>query len=121
MKKKVAEISNVPYGENNVSCEPSKEEIERAIRENDFEKRAFQDDLNELRTEWSKARSFEEYSDYVRKYHARRIAFFVVNNWDHPIVLQKDKCTVEDGSHRLKAAIYSDMETVDAIINEDLA
>jgi len=121
MKKKVTEICNTPYGENNVSCEPSKEEIERAIRENDFEKRAFQADLNELKGEWDKARSFEECCDYVRKYHIRRIAFFVVNKWDHPIVLNKDKCTVKDGLHRLKAAIYLDMETVDVIINDELA
>jgi hypothetical protein len=119
MKKKVAEIINDSYGEYNVSCEPSNEEIEKAIREEDFETGAFQDDLDKLKAEWEKARNFQEYCDSVKKYHIRRIAFFVVNKWKDPIVLNKDECTVKDGLHRLKAAIYSGMETVDVIMLSD--
>ena len=121
MKKTVAEIINVGYGECNVSCEPSNEEIEKAIREKDFETRAFQDDLDKLKAEWNRAGNFEEYCDSVRKYHIRRIAFFVVNKWKDPILLNKDECTVKDGLHRLKAAIYLGMETVDVIILSDPA
>ena len=85
----VSQIFNTPYGQNNISCEPSTEEIERAVRENNLEHRGFQGDLPELQQEWSKASSPEEWYDKVRKYHARRIAFFVVNNWKRPIILNK--------------------------------
>jgi hypothetical protein len=116
MKKKVSEICNTKYGENNVCCEPSKAEIESAVGEKDLEKRGFQEHLRELTTEWNKGSNFEEYCDCARKYHARRIAFFVVNRWDDPIMLNKDKHTVSEGLHRLKAAIYLHMETVEVEI-----
>ena len=32
MKKKVSEICDVLYGENNVCCEPSKDDIDRAVK-----------------------------------------------------------------------------------------
>ena len=88
LKKKVSEIYNTPYGQNCVSCEPSKEEIERAVREQNPEKRGFQDDLSELIAEWEKV-SRSEYYDHIRQYHARRIAFFVENKWHDPIALNK--------------------------------
>src|SRR6266404_3066244 len=95
MKKKVTEIANAHYVETNreerVGCEPSKEEIERAVHKKHLEKRGFQDHRRELIAEWNEGGSFEEYCDRARKYHARRIAFFVVNRWNHPIVLNKDK------------------------------
>ena len=48
-KKKVSEIVSLPYGEDNVCCEPSREEVEEAIRENALEKGGFQEHLDELK------------------------------------------------------------------------
>ncbi len=48
----------------------------------------------------------------MRKYHAR-IAFFVVNGWDEPIVLNTDEHKIKEGLHRLKAAIFLGWETVE--------
>ena len=42
MQKKISEIANTPYGQDNVSCEPSKEDIQKAIDHKDFETRGFQ-------------------------------------------------------------------------------
>lgn len=122
MKKKVAEILNSPYEQYNIFSEPSKDKIEKAIREKDFDERGFQRDLAELNTEWNKASSsVEEYSDHMRQYHARRIAYFVVNKWNDPILLKADGRTVKEGTHRLKAAIYLGMETVEVEITDDPA
>ena len=113
MKKKISEIFSSLYGQDNVCCEPSPEEIERAVREKDLEKREFQKDLAELIAEWYQVSGPERYNE-IRKYHARRIAFFVVNGWDnYPIVLKQDGREVEEGSHRLRAAIHLGMDTVE--------
>ena len=42
MQKKISEIINTPYGQDNVSCEPSKQDIQKAIDDKDFETRGFQ-------------------------------------------------------------------------------
>ena len=96
-----------------MSCEPSTEEIQKAVREKDVEKREFQKDLPELIAEWQQLSGPERYNQ-IRKYHARRIAFFVLNGWDdHPIILKQDGREVEEGSHRLRAAIHLGMDTVE--------
>jgi hypothetical protein len=41
MKKKVSEILNVHYVEGNISCEPSKEEIKKAVDEKNLETRGY--------------------------------------------------------------------------------
>lgn len=122
MKKEVAEILNSSYRQYDISSEPSKDEIERAVREKDFDERGFQRDLPELNAEWNKANSsVEEYCDRMRQYHARRIACFVVNKWNDPILLKADGRTVREGTHRLKAAIHLGMETVEVEITDDPA
>jgi hypothetical protein len=115
MKKRVAEICNVLYGEANVSCEPSRADIDHAIENLEFELRGFQDDLVTLKSEWDLAaqHDFDEFCKLVKTYHARRIAFFVVNGWTDPIVLRNDGCTIEDGLHRLKAALYKGVPEVE--------
>jgi len=113
MRKKISEIFSRPYGQDGVSCEPSSEEIEKAVRERDFEKRAFQTDLLELISEWEQVSGPARYNS-IREYHARRIAFFVENGWDnYPIVLKEDGREVAEGSHRLRAAIHLQMATVE--------
>jgi predicted acyl esterase len=70
--------------------EPSKEEIQKAVDEKNLETREFQEHEHELRAEWEQVSGPERY-DRIRKYHARRVAFFVVNGWDnYPIVLKED-------------------------------
>jgi hypothetical protein len=116
MKKRIIEINNAHYGVGNVSCEPSIEEIQKAIQENDLETRSFQTDLTELNAEWNrKANNEDEYYALQKKYHSRRIAFFIVNGWADPILLYKDGCKIKDGLHRFKAAIYLKMEVIDVI------
>jgi len=113
VKKKVSEILSRPYGQDDVCCEPSSEEIESAVRENDLEKRGFQEHLDELKAEWGKIPIPERY-DHIRRYHARRTAFFVVKGWnDRPFKLKKDGREVSDGSHRLRAAIHLGIDEVE--------
>jgi len=88
------------------------------VHEQNFDERGFQDKESELLEEWNKAsnNSFEVYCDHVRQYHARRIAYFVKNGWEDPILLEADGRTVADGLHRLKAAIHLRMENVEVKI-----
>jgi hypothetical protein len=112
MKKKVSEIFSRAYGQDNICCEPSTEEIEKAVCENDLEKRGFQEHLDELIAEWEKLPIRERY-DEIRKYHARRIAFLVVTGWNEKIKLKKDGREVSEGSHRLRAAKYLGIDEIE--------
>jgi hypothetical protein len=114
MEKKVNEITNVMYGQDNVCCEPTKEEIEIALNENNLETRGFQ--YPELYNEFEKIKGSPEYYKYIRNYHANRIAFFVKHGWNDPIILNRDGSTIKDGLHRLKAAIYLNKEKVDVVV-----
>ena len=99
-----------PFRRGDVCCEPSREDIQRAIDEKDFETRGFQNP--EVEAEYS-ALDVPECYEWLRKYHAKRVAFHVVNGWQDRIVLNEDKQTIKDGLHRLKAAIFMGWETVD--------
>ena len=119
MKKKVAEIPDVKFGQYNISSEPSCSEIAKAIEDRKFENREFQKDIKSIDSEANrKAGSEKEYCNFLKQYHARRIAYFVVHGWKDPIVLRENG-TVKDGLHRLKAAIYKGVETID--VTTDLA
>ena len=112
----IAQITPVIYGEYNTSCEPSHQEIAEAVAENKLETRRYQEDLEILKSEWRQAKSVEEYCELVKQYHTRRIAYFVVNGWNDRILLEQDAQTMIDGLHRLKAAQYLGMETIEANI-----
>ena len=117
MQKKVSEIFSKPYGEENVCCEPSSDEIREAVRENNLEIRPFQAELPKLQAEWNQLQGQARY-DAIRKYHAERVAFFVVKKWDNfPIILKTDGYEVKEGSHRLRAAKILRMETVEVEIS----
>ena len=109
MQKKISEIVNTPYGQDNVSCEPSKQDIQKAIDDKDLETRGFQNP--EVEAEYWALNVPERY-EWIKKYHAKRIAFYVVNGWQDRIVLNEDKKTIKDGLHRLKAAIFLGWGTV---------
>lgn len=119
MKKKVAEIKNVLYGVGNISCEPTNDEIRKAIQEKDFERRSFQGDILELDAEWKKRAEVEnEYYYWQRRFHVKKVACLVSEGWEDPILLYKDEFTILDGSHRLKAAIYLGHEEVEVIVTD---
>lgn len=112
--KKIFEINNTKYGQDNVSCEPTKEEIEKAVDDGNIDKRSFQGNLEELKKEWE-GKDEEKY-EAIREYHCRRIAYFVVNKWNEPIKLKRDGKTISDGLHRFKAALFLGYEYVDVVI-----
>jgi hypothetical protein len=118
MKKNVDEIHAGPWvedhGENKFSVEPSREDIEKAIAENIFETRGFQENITALTEEWNaEARgNFDEYLCLRRRYHARRIAHFVVHPSSDPIILDKRTGGVKEGLHRLKAAKHKGAKTI---------
>ena len=117
LKKKISEIKCASYGVGELSCEPTKEEIEEAIKNENLEKRNFQDDLDELNAEWNlKSNNFEEYITFQKDYNARRIAYFIVNGWSSPILLDEDGVTIKDGLHRFKAAKYLENEMIDVVV-----
>jgi len=120
MKINVSEITDVQYAVGEVSCEPTLEEIKKAIKDNDLETRGFQDHLDILNREWNdKAKNEDEYFALQRDYHRRRIAFFMVNCWDFPILLYKDLHTIKDGLHRFKAAKYLGLEMIEVEVALD--
>lgn len=128
--KKIADIELVPYGFNSHKtylAEPSRMEIQFAIDNGHLEDRGYQTHFDELNREWEEGLSFEpedelrslqELADRQRRYHAKRIAHFVVHGWSDPISLRGDG-KITDGSHRLKAAIFMYMDEVNVIISND--
>jgi hypothetical protein len=118
MKKNLDEIHTGPWfedhGENKFSVEPSPEEIEKAIAENIFETRGFQENIIALTDEWNKEAGldFDKYLYLRRQYHARRIAYFVVHPSSDPIILDKETGGVKEGLHRLKAAKHRGAKSV---------
>jgi hypothetical protein len=136
--KKIADIRNVKYGFNELGkvyyCEPSPVDIQFAIDHGQLEDRGYQTYDNDLMREWKEglrfepdegssfdaeeeSRSLQEFADRCRRYHAKRIAYFVVNGWTDPIILNADG-SMKDGLHRFKAAIFKGMDEVDVTISE---
>ena len=118
MKKRLDEIPTGPWtedhGDKKFSVEPLRNEIEKAIAEKTLETRGFQKDIRVLTDEWNKEATgnFDEYLRLRKRYHARRIAHFVIHPSSDPIVLDKDTGGVKEGLHRLKTAKHSGMKTV---------
>jgi hypothetical protein len=95
------------------SCEPTHEQIDRAIREKDFDERGYQENMNELIDEWNRdGASPDEYNQRERDYHARRIAYFVENGWHDAPILKKDGRSIDGGLHRIKAAKHRGDKTI---------
>jgi len=66
--------------------------------------------------EWlQQAKSLEDWSRLVKGYHARRIAYFVLHEWNDPIVLNTEG-GLTDGLHRIKAARHKGMDEVEIVI-----
>ena len=124
MMRRIADIPFVPYANwdaNGVQipCEPSPEDIQRAIDDKQFEQRGFQTHHDELKAEWEKnVTSAGEWNERVRAYHTRRIAHFVVQGWSDPIILNANG-TMKDGLHRFKAAIFMGKDEVEVTISDE--
>ena len=57
----------------------------------------------------------EDCARLARQYHARRVAFFVVNGWeDDPIEVGRDNWLIE-GGHRMRAAEQVGLEQIQCI------
>jgi hypothetical protein len=98
---------------NRPSCEPTSGQIDRAIREKDFDKRRYQEHIKELAEEWNRGdATSQEYNHREQDYHARRIADFAANGWRDAPTLKMDGRSVDDGLHRLKAAKHLGKKTV---------
>ena len=123
MMHDVATIPTVIYANTidgvQYDCEPSADDIQRAIDEKQFEFRGFQTHHDELMDEWKNgASSAREFNELMRAYHTRRIAHFVDQGWNDPIILTVDG-KMKDGLHRLKAAIFKGMGEVEVTIADD--
>jgi hypothetical protein len=116
--RKVADIPDVGYVVGNVSVEPSREDIQKAIDVGELETRGFQSNLKTLNDEWNaEVSNYEEYCSRQKMYHARRIAHFVVNGWSEPIELTADG-KIRDGLHRFKAARFLGLKSVEVCIDK---
>lgn len=123
-KRAIADIKMTPYGFSDLRmiCEPSADDICRAIREGRLEHRNFQGDLPALQREWLDKSENGTNREALRllgiAYHAERIAYFVVNGWDdsgHPIRIDA-KNALHDGGHRIRAALFKGVREVDVIV-----
>ncbi|MFM2217075.1 MAG: hypothetical protein RL240_1393 [Planctomycetota bacterium] len=123
MMRKIADIPIVTYASTvdgvQMGCEPTRDEIQRAIDDKQFEQRGFQTHFDELQTEWeSNVSSAQEWNERIRTYHTRRIAHFVVQGWTDPIILTAGG-KMKDGLHRFKAAIFMGMVEVEVTISDE--
>lgn len=102
----------------------SKKDIQAAISEKRLDNRSFQDasvqnDLDKLLSELSltdvsKEDKDQALKDHARKYHIERVAFLCENFPNEPIKLDRNMKII-DGSHRVMAALFLELETIDYI------
>lgn len=119
--KLMRKISNIPephYGAWHegrfYDFNPTHADIQHAINENSLEPRNYQLDVKQLDDEWVHGcnGNIDEYCRLQKKYHAARIAYFVVNDWTDPIVVSAEGKMI-DGTHRLKAAKHQKRNEVE--------
>lgn len=97
-----------------IDCEPTVEDIRKALREGRLEPRHYQDPS--LVPEWeAAARSTENWGLLVRHYHASRIAYLVTNQSKEPITIRSDGFIL-DGNHRVRAAIFCGQLEIEVIV-----
>jgi hypothetical protein len=97
--KQVGTLKHLNYSVPGFDFHPTNEDIKKAIEENNIETRGYQKDIDELNKEWNqKANNEKEYYELQKDYHARRVAYFVISDWNDRIVLNKDGVWIKDGS-----------------------
>ena len=123
-RRKISELGIRRYGDvldnRKIMCEPTLMDIYDAVKSSNSEARNYQTDLDALKEEWLQEckRSLDPYGTWqqlVSQYHARRIAYFVVNGWSQPIEINQNN-ELTDGTHRIKAAIFKGHTEVDVIV-----
>jgi hypothetical protein len=97
-------------------AEPTLEGIAVAVKNRALEQRGLQEHWEELYTEWENAPKSERLQ-VVQQYHTQRVAYFCMNIHNDPIQICIHD-VLEDGAHRLLAARYKEMATVDCEIVE---
>lgn len=118
--RKISEMTDVLYvthfntaqGVLTISCDPSAFDIDQAITNKQFELRGFQSHLEELKAEWS-SQDIGECCLRAKKYHAQRIANFVVNGWNKDPITLNVNGEIIDGLHRWKAARHMKINEVE--------
>jgi hypothetical protein len=107
---------------NLVGCEPTKEDIQQAIKDGRLETRPYSGNAEKLDEEWRRnAKNNDEIVANARRYHAERAAWFAVNRSWGPIKLKKGVTEIDDGSHRYLAAWALEEATIDVAVNGDPA
>lgn len=123
-KKKIEEIVLVQYGECGISTEPTRDAVQKAIDNSELDSRNYQTDLDDLKEEWfgevgSTSITNQDqalaFARAVRRYHSRRVAYFVVNGWIDPIHVNSDG-VITDGSHRIRAAMHKGVAEVEVFV-----
>jgi hypothetical protein len=114
IRKKVSQARRQLWGQDDVSCEPSDEDVRKAIDVKELESRSFQDKAVEA--EPMGEQTLEKRHAGIKQFHTRRIAYWVKHEWRDPLVLAQDGCTIIEGSHRLWAAKYKGMTEVDCVV-----
>ncbi len=116
VKKKVSELRRRQlWGQDGVCCEPSDEDVRKAICSKQFEPRSFQDKAVEA--ELMGEPDIQKRLAGIKDFHARRIAHLVEHHgWNEPIELAEGGVWIIEGSHRLRAAQYARIEEIPCIV-----
>jgi hypothetical protein len=126
-KRKIENVTtDILYGEpagqfGGVGTEPSVMEVYKAVAAGDSDDRPY-DDANKpsLYAEFRQLSGFDpqtgenlgRYIDEVRKYHALRVAYFVLAVCENQIIgLDGNQC-LRDGGHRVRAAMFMGRDEV---------
>lgn len=119
-KRKIESITtDILYGEPvgplGLGTEPSVLEVYQAVAAGDTDDRAY-DEIHKpaIYAECEQLSGFNKdtgekldvYLLEVRKYHARRVAYFVLAEWENQIIGLDDHQRLRDGGHRLRAAMF---------------
>jgi|GEM_PF-6738287 len=121
-KRKIEKITtDILYGESVFIAEPTVLEIYQAVAAGDTEVRAYDDTHKPaLYEEFHRQSGFfppnpegiNLFIDAVRKYHARRVAYFVLSDWENQIIGLDENGCLRDGGHRLRAAMFMGWDEV---------
>jgi hypothetical protein len=103
----------------------SKTDILTAVNKGELESRSFQDqavkaELDQLlhnlnNSGISHAEKDKQLAEWARKFHIRRVAFLYKYFPEHPIRVTPDLSKVEDGIHRIMAAIVLGRNSIEYV------
>lgn len=107
------------YGDRAIPITFSDTDIQNALDTHNSERRSFQGNLEELLNEWNMNSDINAYCEKQKNYHCLRIATLIKSGtWKEPILVYKDRKTILDGQHRVRAASFLNETEINAIIVE---